>query len=57
MSKIDRAGKKIYIKPALEVIELRPDERIAKKSGQDNCSACQGGGTGCVPSAVHGGGY
>ena len=52
----DISGKgvrKQYVKPTLEVIELRPDERIAGPSGKDNCAACQGANA-CAPGGLHG---
>lgn len=48
--------KKTYIRPEIEVIELRSDERIAKSSGQNNCKSCQGTGQGCAPGGNPGGG-
>lgn len=53
MNNVDKAKKKRYVKPSLEIIELRPDERIAKQSGQANCAACQGASN-CQPGGLHG---
>lgn len=46
--------KKKYVKPILEMIELRSEERIAANSGE-NCNACQGKST-CSPGGFPGGG-
>jgi len=46
-------SKKKYIKPTLEVIELRPEERIAQASG--SCAATHGVGQGCAPGGPPGG--
>lgn len=52
MSNSENAKKK-YVKPKLEVIELRPEERIAANSG--NCAAQPQGTTGCdLPSEYPG---
>ena len=54
----EKVIKKQYVKPMLEIIELRADERIATKpSDNQNCAACQGAGTGCAPSGQHGEGF
>jgi hypothetical protein len=48
----EKTVKKQYVKPKLEVIELRSDERIAGPSNE-NCAACQGAHT-CAPGGLHG---
>jgi hypothetical protein len=47
----NNCAKKFYVKPVMEIIELRSEERIAKSS----CGATQGVGNGCPdPSASPG---
>lgn len=43
--------KKTYLKPTLEIIELRSEERIA---GSGNCAACRGNHQ-CAPGGNPGG--
>ena len=37
---------KTYIKPTIEFIELKPEERLACESGYSNCGGCCSGGGG-----------
>lgn len=46
--------KKDYIKPTLELIELRSEERIAGNSNI-NCGVCQKEDDGCGIAGTHGG--
>lgn len=46
MNKQSKSQKKKYEKPTIEVVELRPEERIAAAS--HSCAACQGANA-CAP--------
>lgn len=54
MKKQSKNLKKQYEKPTVEMVELRPEERIAQASNT-NCHACQGAQT-CAPGGFPGGG-
>jgi hypothetical protein len=47
----EKSPKKPYVRPTLQVIELRPEERLAGSKG--NCAACQGANA-CVAAGLHG---